>query len=386
MKRHALLLPVLLACTGTIDADEGIGDDNPPLEGLRLEEVVDGLERPVDLTSPEGDARLFIVEQPGRIRIVRDGNLLSEPFLDITERVESGGNEQGLLGLAFHPDFASNGYFYVNFTARGGGDTRVERFSVSTGDPDRADPASGTLVIGFAQPYRNHNGGQVLFGPDGMLYIPTGDGGSRGDPENRALNPNSLLGKMLRIDVDGGDPYAIPADNPYASRTDARPEIWAIGLRNPWRVAFDAADGLLYVADVGQNAYEEVSVVPADEPGLNFGWNELEGTHCYPSGSNCERDGTVLPVIEYPRSQGISITGGHVYRGERIPELRGRYLYADFGQDWIRSFRYEGGAAIEDARLDVTGVRQISSFGVDDDGEMYVLALSGQVYRIVPGE
>src|SRR5690606_15690755 len=160
------------------------------------------------------------------------GNLLSEPFLDITERVESGGNEQGLLGLAFHPDFASNGYFYVNFTARGGGDTRLERFSVSTGDPDRADPASGTLVIGFAQPYRNHNGGQVLFGPDGMLYIPTGDGGSRGDPENRALNPNSLLGKMLRIDVDGGDPYAIPADNPYASRTDARPEIWAIGLRN----------------------------------------------------------------------------------------------------------------------------------------------------------
>lgn len=384
MKRICLLIPILLACTGTVDAGEGMGEENPPLEGIRLQMVVEGLERPVDLTSPAGDDRLFIVEQPGRIRIARGGSLLPEPFLDIVSRVESGGNEQGLLGLAFHPQFATNGYFYINFTARGGGHTRVERFRVSDADPDLADPASATPVLSFEQPYRNHNGGQVLFGPDGMLYIPTGDGGSRGDPQNRALDPASLLGKMLRIDVDGGQPYAIPADNPYAGRTDGRPEIWAIGLRNPWRVAFD--DGHLYIADVGQNAYEEISVVPADEPGLNFGWNELEGTHCYPSGSACEREGTMLPVIEYPRSQGISITGGYVYRGDSVPALRGRYLYADFGQDWIRGFRLEAGAAVGDARLQVEGVRQISSFGQDGRGEMYVVALSGEVYRLAPAE
>lgn len=384
MKRLCLLLPALLGCTGTVDAGEGLGEQNPPLEGVRLQMVVEGLERPVDLTSPAGDARLFVVEQPGRIRILRDGNLLPEPFLDIVSRVESGGNEQGLLGLAFHPDFATNGYFFVNFTSRDGGSTRVERFRVSDANPDLADPASAAPVIAFEQPYRNHNGGQVLFGPDGMLYIPTGDGGSRGDPQNRALDPTSLLGKMLRIDVDGGQPYAIPADNPYADRTDGQPEIWAIGLRNPWRVAFD--NGNLYIADVGQNAYEEISVVPADEPGLNFGWNELEGTHCYPPGSTCEREGTVLPVIEYPRSQGISITGGYVYRGEDIPALRGQYLYADFGQDWIRAFRFEGGEAVGDARLQVEGVRQISSFGQDSRGEMYVVALSGEVYRLAPAE
>jgi len=390
MLRCALILLLTAGCSGALDADDDPGspinppDNTPPTEvGVRLQEVVDGLTRPVHIASPPGDDRLFIVEQPGRIRIVQDGRLLPQPFLDIDSKVESGGNEQGLLSVAFHPDYATNGYFFVNYTDSNG-DTRVERYSVSSSDPNRADPSSAKLVIGFDQPFRNHNGGHLLFGPDGRLYIPTGDGGSGGDPQGNGQNLNTLLGKILRIDVDGGDPYAVPQDNPFANRSDARPEIWALGLRNPWRVAFDPEENLLYVADVGQNAWEEVSVVPADEGGLNFGWDRMEGTHCFEPETNCDQEGLVLPVVEYPHSQGISITGGVVYRGEAIPELQGRYLYADFGRDWIRSFRYEDGEARGDAPLDLDGVSNISSFGVDNEGEVYVVSLSGSVYKLVP--
>ena len=370
---------VLLGC----DSGGSLAEPGPPVEGVRLEEVVSDLERPVDIASPPDDDRLFVLEQPGRIRIIRDGNVLPEPFLDITSRVGSSGNEQGLLGIAFHPDYASNGHFYINFTDTGG-DTRIERYRVSADNPDRADAGSAYLIIGYEQPHRNHNGGQLLFGPDGMLYIPTGDGGSGGDPDGHGQNLESLLGKMLRIDVDGGDPYAIPRDNPFVGRSDVRPEIWAYGLRNPWRVAFDAPDNLLYIADVGQNAYEEVSVVEADEGGLNFGWNIMEGSHCFEPRILCSRDGLVLPVIEYPRSQGISITGGYVYRGEAIPELRGRYLYADFGQSWIRALRYQGAGAVDDSELEMDGVNQITTFGVDRHGEMYVATLTGTIYKFVP--
>lgn len=369
----------LLACdNGGTTAEPG-----PPLQGVRLEQVVSGLERPVDIAAPPGDQRLFVLEQPGRIRILRDGGLLPEPFLDITSQVGSTGNEQGLLGIAFHPEYQSNGYFYINYTDLDG-NTRIERYRVSQADPDRADEGSAHLIIGYEQPFRNHNGGQVLFGPDGMLYIPSGDGGSGGDPQGHGQNLQSLLGKMLRIDVDGGDPYAVPPDNPFVGRSDARPEIWAYGLRNPWRVAFDGQENLLYVADVGQNSFEEVSVVDTDDGGLNFGWNIMEGTHCFEPRMLCSRDGLVIPVVEYPRSQGISITGGYVYRGEAIPELRGRYLYADFGQSWIRSFRYEAGVARDDAELELEGVPNITTFGVDRDGEMYVATLTGSIYKFVP--
>lgn len=383
MLRSCMTFLAILACTGTVDAGEDPDPNGPPLERLRLQEVVSGLQRPVDLAAPAGDDRLFVVEQPGRIRIVQGGQLMSEPFLDIVPKVQSSGNEQGLLSIAFHPEYATNGYFFVNYTDTDG-DTRVERYTVSAGDPNRADPGSARLIIGFEQPYRNHNGGQVLFGPDGMLYIPTGDGGSGGDPQGNGQKMSTLLGKILRIDVDGADPYAVPSDNPFVGQTGVRPEIWAYGLRNPWRVAFDREAGLLFVADVGQNTYEEISVVPADEAGVNFGWNRMEASHCFPQDTACSRDGFVLPVVEYPHSQGISITGGYVYRGQAIPGLRGRYVYADFGRDWLRSFRYENGAAHDDAELDIDGVSSISSFGLDSAGELYVVSLSGRVFKIVP--
>lgn len=388
---HAPYHPMLRICFTTLsflsllgcDSGGTVAEPGPPVAGVRLEEMVSGLERPVDIASPPDDDRLFVLEQPGRIRIIRDGEVLPEPFLDITSRVGSSGNEQGLLGIAFHPDYRSNGHFYINFTDTDG-DTRVERYRVSAANPDRADAGSAHFIIGYDQPHRNHNGGQLLFGPDGMLYIPSGDGGSGGDPDGHGQNLQSLLGKMLRIDVDGGDPYAIPGDNPFVGRSDVRPEIWAYGLRNPWRVAFDGPENLLYIADVGQNAYEEISVVPADEGGLNFGWNIMEGNHCFEPRILCSRDGLVLPVVEYPRSQGISITGGYVYRGAAIPELRGRYLYADFGQSWIRALRYEGGAPQDDSELEMEGVPRITTFGVDRHGEMYVATLTGTVYKFVP--
>jgi glucose/arabinose dehydrogenase len=216
-----------------------------------------------------------------------------------------------------------------------------------------------------------------------MLYIPTGDGGSGGDPQGYGQNLDSLLGKILRIDVDGGDPYAVPPDNPFVGRVGTRPEIWAYGLRNPWRVAFDHEDDLLYVADVGQGAWEEVSVVAADEAGLNYGWNRMEGTHCFPSGSDCDRSGLTLPVVEYPHAEGISVTGGYVYRGTAIPELQGQYLYADFGRPWIRAFRYRNGQATDARTLEIEAP-SISSFGVDGAGELYVVSLAGRVLKVVP--
>jgi glucose/arabinose dehydrogenase len=377
----ALLSVVALACNGAAEPGNTPDDGEAVATGVALEEVVNGLERPVYLTAPEGDPRLFIVEQPGRIRIVEGGTLRDEPFLDIESRVRSQGNEQGLLSMAFHPRFSENGYFYVNYTGTDG-NTRVERYSVSA-DANRADPASAKLIIGYDQPYANHNGGHILFGPDGMLYIPTGDGGSGGDPQNRAQNLSSLLGKMLRIDVDGGDPYAIPSDNPFVGRADVRPEIWAYGLRNPWRVAFDEQAGLLYVADVGQNAWEEVSVVPADQGGINFGWKRLEGTHCFSPESGCDRNDVILPVVEYPHSEGISITGGYVYRGSAIPELQGKYLFADFGRSWIKALEYENGQAADTQTLEIE-VPSVSSFGLDGEGELYIVSLSGRVLKVVP--
>ncbi len=348
--------------------------------GLTLVPIVKGLAQPVHLTAPAGDPRLFVVEQPGRIRIVSNGRLLALPFLDLTDRVRAGG-ERGLLSVAFHPRYRTNGLLYVNYTDRRG-DTRIERYRVS---PDRnaADPASAKLVLQIPQPYSNHNGGHLQFGPDGMLWIGMGDGGSGGDPHKNGQNRASLLGKMLRLDVDGGEPYRIPSDNPFVRTPGTRPEIWGLGLRNPWRFCFDRVESLLVVADVGQGELEEVDAVPLSSRGANFGWNVMEGSDCYDA-ANCDRSGLVLPVYEYRHSEGCSITGGVVYRGRAIPSLVGRYLFSDYCNGWIRSVRLGPGAATELTEWALPSVGSVSSFGEDASGEVYVIAHGGAVYRLAP--
>ncbi|OGF04610.1 MAG: hypothetical protein A2W00_02405 [Candidatus Eisenbacteria bacterium RBG_16_71_46] len=348
--------------------------------GLRLETVAEGLAAPVYLTAPSGDPRLFVVEQDGRVLVLENGRLRPQPFLDLRDRVRSGG-EQGLLSLAFHPRYAENGFFYVDYTDRNG-DTRIERYRVSR-DPNRADPSSGRLLLRIVQPYSNHNGGLVLFGPDGMLYVGMGDGGSGGDPQGNGQNRSTLLGKLLRIDVDRGAPYAIPPDNPFASGKGGRPEIWAWGLRNPWRYAFDREAGLLYIADVGQNRWEEIDVAPADRPGLDYGWNVMEGNHCY-AAPRCDASGLWPPTVEYPHPQGCSITGGFVYRGRDIPALVGHYVFSDYCSGWLRSFRHVDGRAVDLRQWDVGKIGSVSSFGLDGTGELYVLTLQGRVLRLAP--
>lgn len=365
--------PLLLILATTV-----LGCAEAQLKGLRVETVASGLASPVYAASPKDDARLFIVEQRGTIRVLRNGSLLPAPFLDISGRVSSGG-ERGLLSVAFHPDYGSNGYFYVDYTDRGG-NTVISRFSVSA-DADVADPGSEKLILNITQPFANHNGGHVLFGPDGMLYIGMGDGGSGGDPCGNAQDRSTLLGDLLRIDVDHGDPYAIPADNPFVGQQGLRGEIWAWGLRNPWRIAFDRQAGLLYIADVGQNAWEEINVVPSTSAGLNFGWNIMEGNHCYPRGA-CSPAGLVLPALEYSHSAGCSVTGGFVYRGSRIPELAGHYFYADYCSGWVRSFRYNNGRTVESREWDIGNVGRVLSFGEDSSGELYILSDSGKVFRL----
>ena len=383
MIRVVLALCALAGCSDATESGADLPGDPVEPRGsaeVRLEQVASGLQSPVYLTSPASDARLFVVEQRGRIRIVQDGQLVDAPFLDITDRAGSGG-ERGLLSLAFHPAYASNGYFYVNYTDREG-DTRIERYS-ATDDRNRADPSSAKRILTIEQPFGNHNGGLIKFGSDGMLYIGMGDGGSGGDPQGHGQNRNSLLGALLRIDVNGGDPYAIPPDNPFVQAANARPEIWAYGLRNPWRWSFDREAGTLYVADVGQNAWEEINVVPARDAGLNYGWNIMEGKHCF-RGQSCDRNGLVTPVLEYPNpAQGCSVTGGYVYRGQAIPSLRGHYFYGDFCGGWVRSFRYSDGTATEQREWEFGNIGNVTSFGEDSAGELYVLSANGRIYRMV---
>jgi glucose/arabinose dehydrogenase len=344
-----------------------------------LATVVSGLDQPLYLTAPAGDQRLFIVEKTGHIRIVNDGELLPAPFLDLSAAVSTG-SEQGLLSMVFHPDYASNGFFYVDYTDIDG-NTHVTRYSVSAGDPDVADPASAKTILTVEQPFANHNGGLLLFGPDGKLYIGLGDGGSGGDPFGNGQNLGTLLGKILRIDVDAGDPYAVPPDNPFVGRAGARGEIWAYGLRNPWRFAFDTATNRLYIADVGQNAWEEVNVVPADQGGQNFGWNIMEGTHCY-GASSCNQSGLTLPVLEYSHGDGCSITGGYVYRGSLVPDVVGQYFYSDYCSGFLRSFSFDGATAGPPITWDVGDNGNVQSFGEDAAGELYVLSTNGTVYRV----
>ena len=385
-------LPLILGLLGSAPAagcGSGDGTAPDPPDGtvpVGLEEVATGLSFPLYLTAPPGDnSRLFIAEKGGAIRIVKDGALLPTPFLDLAGRVSTGG-EQGLLGLAFDPAVGSNGRFVVHYTD-GSGNTTVSAFRVSAGDPDRADPATEAVLLAVEQPFANHNGGQILFGPDGMLYIGLGDGGSAGDPGGRGQSLTDLLGGILRVDVGTGTSYAVPQDNPFAGRADARGEIWSVGLRNPWRFTFDRGTGDLYVADVGQSAWEEVDVVTAADGagrGANFGWNPMEGRHCY-ADANCDPSRFTPPVLEYSHGDGCSVTGGFVYRGAAIPALRGHYFYADYCRGWVRSFRLENGQAADPRQWPTLAPGgAVPSFGEDAAGELYVLSAEGRVFRIVP--
>lgn len=364
-----------------------------------------GLSQPVDIThAGDGSGRLFVVERSGRVRIIKNGNLLGTPFLNITDRVGDGSSEQGLLSIAFPPNYASKGYFYVYYTDNSG-DTVVARYRI-TAAPDIADPNSEEVILTIDQPSTNHNGGQLAFGPnDGYLYIATGDGGFGGDPQNHAQNPNSLLGKILRIDVEPISPpqtispnhvlylpiifstnhqpkssYIIPPGNPYTQTTGYRDEIWALGLRNPWRFSFDQETGDLYIGDVGQGSYEEIDHQPASSPGgENYGWRIMEGAHCY-NAASCDITGLTLPVVEYNHSLGCSVTGGAVYRGQDYAGMQGVYFYADYCSGRIWGLQYDG--TWQSTLLDTTDYN-VSTFGVDESGNLYLTDYSaGDIYMI----
>lgn len=360
----------------------------PDSSGYSWQPVISGLELPVDIQNAgDGSGRLFLVEKRGRIRIFQNGLLLSLPFLDIQARVGSQSEEQGLLGLAFHPRYVENGLFFVNYTDLNG-DTVIARFVISASDPNRADPAGEVQLLHIEQPFANHNGGQLAFGPDGYLYIGMGDGGSGGDPIGNGQSLDTLLGKLLRIDVDRGEGYAIPPDNPFA-RGGGLPEIWAYGLRNPWRFSFDRQTGDLYIGDVGQDKWEEIDFLPAGgSGGANYGWNYYEGSHPF-KGQPPVSAKFVLPVVEYPHGglfagqmRGCSVTGGIVYRGAALTGWQGVYLFGDFcngnvfgliptGADsWQAGILFDSGAAI-------------SAFGMDEAGEVYLADYyTGGVYLL----
>jgi glucose/arabinose dehydrogenase len=359
--------------------------------------VAEGFTLPVHLAAPPHDVnRLFVVEQDGAIKIIKSGRTLPQPFLDIRDRVRSGG-ERGLLSIAFHTDYASNRRFFVYYT-EATGDLVIAEFASSATDPDVADPGSERrLLVIPHRKYGNHNGGQLVFGPDRYLYIGTGDGGSAGDPDNNAQTKRSLLGKLLRIDVDGpkgGKPYGIPSSNPFVKDRNAAPEVWAYGLRNPWRFSFDRATGDLYIADVGQNAWEEVDVQPASSRGgKNYGWRYMEGAHCYNPPAGCPTRGLTLPVFEYPQPLGgSSITGGFVYRGCRMPDLHGTYFFSDYVKGFSGSFVLANGRAtkIRDITHELAPplphrIKHLSSFGEDAQGELYLVEhKQGEIYRLVP--
>jgi glucose/arabinose dehydrogenase len=314
--------------------------------------------------------------------VIKDGVLQTTPFLDLTSRVLSGG-ERGLLSVAFHPQYSTNHFFYVYFTTQTNGDLRIERFTATTADA--ADPATSKLIITQAHSLQsNHNGGLVSFGLDGMLYAGLGDGGGGGDPYQTGQDPNALLGSLLRLDVDNGDPYAIPASNPYAGQANKRGEIWAKGLRNPWRYTFDAPTGLLYIADVGQNTREEVDVAPASQAAVNYGWSVMEGSSCYGT-ATCTQMGLTLPVIDYAThvSGTCAITGGYVYRGSAIPDIRGHYFYSDYCAGFLRSLRYSNGVAVDQKDWGLT-MSSVASFGVDIAGELYVMS-GNSVLKVAQG-
>ncbi len=384
-----LPLAIFVSCS-TGGSSDNINPIPPPGSSttVALRAVVSGLDSPVAITHA-GDDRLFVTLQPGRVAVLRNGQVLATPFLDISALVSSGG-ERGLLSVAFHPNFAGNGLFFVDYTDLAG-DTVIARYRVSAADPDRADPASGVILLTIAQPFSNHNGGQLQFGPDGKLYIGMGDGGSGGDPQLNAQRDDTLLGKLLRIDVDSASNsppfYAVPSDNPLFG--GVRNEIWAKGLRNPWRFSFDRLTGDLYIGDVGQNGREEIDLQPrASRGGENYGWNVMEGRVCFSDAAlsigapPCNDPRLTAPIIEYDHSQGnCSVTGGYVYRGTQVSGLSGAYLYGDFCSGNLWAARRNGSAwTVESLPPRATG---LTTFGEALDGEMYLATSSGTLYRIV---
>jgi glucose/arabinose dehydrogenase len=339
--------------------------------------------RPLDFQNAgDGSGRVFIVEQGGQIYVIENKpSIKAEVFLDISSRIDNSGNEMGLLGLAFHPDFRENGLFFVNYT--NSTSTVISKFKIDAGNPNRADPSSEEIILTFIQPYPNHNGGQLAFGPaDGYLYIGVGDGGSAGDPNGNGQNCNTLLGKILRIDINKKDPglsYGIPPENPFAKNSQGkREEIYAYGLRNPWRFSFDLQSGRLWAADVGQDKVEEIDLI---DNGKNYGWNIMEGSLCYNPISGCNTSGLELPVYEYQHPLGDAITGGYVYNGQKLPVLYGAYIYADYGTGLIWGLWYQEGNKPQNFTLANTKLN-ISSFGIDESNELYLTAFDGKVYNL----
>ncbi len=355
-----------------------------PLTEMQIEEAFPGLSFPeiVYLTHPDDDTNRLFVVFPNERGVESAGT-----FLDIRNRVNDRGSEEGLLGLTFDPDFSDNGHFYVYYSASDPRRSVLSKFSTNASDPNLADPDSERVILQVGQPFANHNGGQVLFGPDGYLYVGLGDGGSGGDPSGNGQNRSTLLGAILRIDIHSvasGDAYSIPPDNPFVGADGVREEIFAYGLRNPWRFSFDRETGVLWAADVGQNEFEEIDIIKA---GLNYGWNVMEGFHCFPGRDlDCDQVGLALPLVEYDHSQGCSVTGGYVYRGSRLPSLYGSYVYGDFcsGKTWALS--YDGVRVTE--HIELAGTRlDISSFGEGPTGELYILDFDpsgGKIYRFAP--
>lgn len=361
---------------------------------VELEEVLAGFTHPTHVTNAgDGSNRLFVVEREGRVRVAVDGVLQPEPFLDIRDMVGDWFVEQGMFSIAFHPNFTENGYFYVAYTAtpedeevNRAGDNTVARFQVSADNPNRADLDSMKVLLALPDREVNHNGGQLAFGPDGYLYIGTGDEGGQGWRWNNSQNPQSWFGKLLRIDVDGGDPYAIPPDNPFVDNDEYLPEIWQMGLRNPWRFSFDFETGDMFVGDVGESTYEEVNLIRAGESGLNFGWPIMEGEGCFPEDEPCDQTGLTLPIIAYPHEEGeemfgCSVTSGYVYRGEDAPFMRGIYVFGDWcsGRVWAMTEA--------DGEWNIDQIGQfpisISSFGQDEQGELYLTdMINGKIQRL----
>lgn len=392
-KQLGLLLIVLF---GSVLLVQSARTATAAFPDLQVSSVADGFNQPVDIANA-GDDRLFVVERAGVIKIIDvDGSVLATPFLDIRDRVDSTTHgEMGLLGLVFHPDYPDTPYFYVNYTAKSGGDTHIARFTV-TADPYVADPDSEFTILTQSQPQPNHNAGDLAFGPDGYLYVPLGDGGGAGDDDpghgtvGNGQDPTTLLGKILRLDVDGGAPYTIPPDNPFVGDAGAQDEIWALGLRNPWRFSFDRVTGDLYIADVGQNEWEEVNFQPASSSGgENYGWRCYEGTHDFDLSECDPGEDFVVPFDDYPHSnsqnaadQGSSVTGGFVYRGSDYPDLQGIYVYADFITSNVWLAQQESSGWTVEPIGTMAGLSNPSTFGEGCDGELYVAGYGGTIFQM----
>lgn len=375
-KKWSLVSSVLLLAVLLPSCGGGGSSPTPTPKNLALTNVVSGLSNPLGLEKPPGDARLFVVEQPGTIRIIKNGALLSGNFLDIHSLVNFDGDEQGLLGMAFHPNYSTNRKFYVNYNRDNGTrQTVIAEFQASTSDPDQADPASERDLLVINQPFTNHKGGQMIFGADGFLYIGLGDGGSSGDPLHNGQNLSTLLGKILRIGVDppftGSLQYAIPPDNPFVAG-GGMPEIYAYGLRNPWRFTLERGGSRIFVADVGESSWEEVDIL---QNGGNYGWSVMEGDHCFNPATGCDTSNKVLPIIEYPHTVGIAVIGGYVYKGSAIPSLANKYIFGDLSGK-IFSLTEAPANTWTQADLLTTNLT-ISSLGQDNNGEMYVLDYGG---------